>query len=105
MVVLGSSLSLAKHEPLVSRESRAHRKHEPTALQTFCVKLIVFLVDEMRLSLCFCLGFPELKTWRVTCAWSGGAGVPGGQTAECGCAVLGWNGYRLALAHELSCLP
>lgn len=62
MVVLGSSLDLAKHKSQVSRNGRAHRKHVPTALQTFCVKLIMFLAHEMRLHSRFCLGFPELKT-------------------------------------------
>lgn len=78
MVVLGSSLGLAKHKSLVSRESRAHRKHEATALQTFCIKLTMFLVHEMRLPSCFCLGFPELKTRCATCAWSGEAGASTG---------------------------
>lgn len=90
VVGLGSPLGLAKHKSLPSRESRCRREHEPTALQTFCVKLIKFLVREMRLLSCFCLWFPELKTWCVTCAWSGGAGAPGSHRAECSCAGLGW---------------
>lgn len=48
----------------------------------------LFLVHEMRLPSCFCLGFPELKTWCATCAWSGGAGA--GASMECGCAGLRW---------------